>query len=410
MATFSWSGSIDKPNANVIRMPSTSTRLPSEWFVNGAAAYMRALPPGTRGYPVILRNLNQFQLHFESRPLTTSGTTGLELLPAVESGLRMEFTHATAGTLTLDGTGSDTDEPYEWTPSNSAAMLAWGQSVAHGENVNITFTYPVNAAATGAPSISNTSPNVGDTIQANIGTIADSDGLPSGSFPTGYSFQWLRDGTAIRGATSRRYTVVAADETARLSVTVSFTDRGGNAESLTSAQTDAVPENTPYYLGSTNIRKAYYVTTQIYKLYKGLTLIFDLSTAPTPTGPTHTFSIVAGGSGRTIGYNAPGGWGSVASGSSAVFTPPGGSERTIVMARNLDNNFILTFSVQNVPIAEFPDRVVATFGDTSITFNKADSVRNISSGTRMDLIGQGSFTVGDVFTNGRTIRLELYYE
>ena len=44
----------------------------------------------------------------------------------------------------------------------------------------------------------------------------------------------------ISGATGSTYTAVEADEGERLKVRVSFTDDAGNAESLTSAATDAV--------------------------------------------------------------------------------------------------------------------------------------------------------------------------
>ena len=59
-----------------------------------------------------------------------------------------------------------------------------------------------------------------------------------------FRFQWVtNDGSAdadITGATDSTYTLVAADEGKTVKVRVSFTDRGGYAESLTSAATDTV--------------------------------------------------------------------------------------------------------------------------------------------------------------------------
>ena len=104
------------------------------------------------------------------------------------------------------------------------------------------FTFTTNAAgtpATGAPTISG-SPQVGATLTANQGTIADADGLPSGSFPTGYSFQWIRGSSNISGATSRTYKIADTDLAQTISVRVSFTDGAGNAEARTSAPTAAV--------------------------------------------------------------------------------------------------------------------------------------------------------------------------
>ena len=66
--------------------------------------------------------------------------------------------------------------------------------------------------------------------------ISDQDGLSNASL----SYQWLADDTTISGATDASYTLAAADEGKAVKVRVSFTDDAGNAESLTSAATDAV--------------------------------------------------------------------------------------------------------------------------------------------------------------------------
>ena len=96
------------------------------------------------------------------------------------------------------------------------------------------FTEPKpNSAATGAPSISGTV-RVGETLAAGTSGIADADGLGV------FSYQWSGDGSAISGATSASYTLVAADEGKAISVAVSFTDGAGNAESVTSSPTAAV--------------------------------------------------------------------------------------------------------------------------------------------------------------------------
>ena len=49
----------------------------------------------------------------------------------------------------------------------------------------------------------------------------------------------------ITGATGSSYILVADDEGKTISVRVSFIDRGGYAESLTSAATDAVTSSVP---------------------------------------------------------------------------------------------------------------------------------------------------------------------
>ena len=100
-------------------------------------------------------------------------------------------------------------------------------------------TAPENNPATGAPAITGTA-QVGETLTANTSGIADTDGLSNASF----SYQWIRnDGSAdtdIQDATGSTYTLTTADEGKAVKVRVSFTDDAGNAETLTSAATDAV--------------------------------------------------------------------------------------------------------------------------------------------------------------------------
>ena len=92
-----------------------------------------------------------------------------------------------------------------------------------------------NTPATGAPAIGGT-PRVGEELTASTSDISDADGLDDARF----AYQWIRANSAISGATGSAYTAVEADEGERLKVRVSFTDDAGNAESLTSASTDAV--------------------------------------------------------------------------------------------------------------------------------------------------------------------------
>ena len=94
---------------------------------------------------------------------------------------------------------------------------------------------PVNTPAAGLPTITGTA-QVGETLVAYTSGITDEDGLTNAAF----AYQWQANGSDIAGATSATYTLVDADEGKAISVTVSFTDDAGNAESLTSAATAAV--------------------------------------------------------------------------------------------------------------------------------------------------------------------------
>ena len=97
-----------------------------------------------------------------------------------------------------------------------------------------------NSPATGEPAITGRA-EVGETLTASTGAIADPDGLASAAF----SYQWSRhDGstiTDISRATASTYTLQEEDLDLQVSVTVSFTDDGGNDETLTSPAVHVQP-------------------------------------------------------------------------------------------------------------------------------------------------------------------------
>ena len=92
-----------------------------------------------------------------------------------------------------------------------------------------------NIPATGLPTIRGRA-QVGETLTADTTGVADPNGLENATF----GYQWLADGTAIDGATGRDYTLTDADQGKSVKVRVTFTDDGGNEETLTSAPTGPV--------------------------------------------------------------------------------------------------------------------------------------------------------------------------
>ncbi len=96
-----------------------------------------------------------------------------------------------------------------------------------------------NSAATGSPTISGRA-QVGQTLTVSTAGIADTDGLTNAL----YTYQWVaNDGTSdsdIADATASAYTLTAGDVGKTIKVKVTFTDGGGNEETLTSAATAAV--------------------------------------------------------------------------------------------------------------------------------------------------------------------------
>ena len=99
------------------------------------------------------------------------------------------------------------------------------------ETYTVVVTRELNTLATGQPEIAGAA-QMGRTLTAELGTIADIDGLPD-NFPQDYDFQWVRvdaDGveTDIFVATSSTYTPVAADLGKKVKVEVSFTAGDGS--------------------------------------------------------------------------------------------------------------------------------------------------------------------------------------
>ena len=155
-----------------------------------------------------------------------------------------------ASVFFLDPTGTD---DIQFSLLTGQSCEAGGICAADGTTLSMapgTRTIPgpeeeedetaVNSAATGAPTVSGTV-QVGETLTADTSGIADADGLDAAAF----TYQWLADDADIAGATGSTYTLVEADEGKTVKVRVSFTDDGGNDETLTSAATDAVAAPEP---------------------------------------------------------------------------------------------------------------------------------------------------------------------
>ena len=114
--------------------------------------------------------------------------------------------------------------------------------------INVTA---VNDPATGTPAISGTA-QVGQTLTASTGDIADADGLPSA-----FTYQWKRyaaDRTTFEaniGTDLMTYTLAASEEGKKVLVEVSFTDNGGSSEGplvsalYPSTQSQTVDPNNP---------------------------------------------------------------------------------------------------------------------------------------------------------------------
>ena len=136
-----------------------------------------------------------------------------------------------------------TGPTYALTPADQGATIkvrvTFTDDDGYQESLTSAATEPVaarpNTEATGAPTISGT-PQVGETLTADVSGIGDEDGLTNVS----YRYQWLAGGSDISGATGSSHLLTAGEQGQTIQVKVSFTDDADNTESLTSAATLAV--------------------------------------------------------------------------------------------------------------------------------------------------------------------------
>ena len=148
---------------------------------------------------------------------------------------------------------------YQWLRNDSVISGATGSSYTLtqadvGRNISVLYSYTdnydtsesvvsvataavqnLNDVPTGLPSISGTT-RQGQTLTANVGGIADADGIDGSTI----AYQWLRNGSAISGATGSSYLLTQADVGRNISIHYSYTDNYGTGERVVSPATAAV--------------------------------------------------------------------------------------------------------------------------------------------------------------------------
>ena len=137
-----------------------------------------------------------------------------------------------------------------WLPEGEPGSISANTDVAFSDYGKSLPTGVVNSPAAGAPTISGT-PEVGETLTADISSISDADGIFRLPRDIGeglrhkLTYQWLssEDGDTdneIDGATSPTYTLTDSDKDRTIKVRVSFNDARANRETLTSVATETV--------------------------------------------------------------------------------------------------------------------------------------------------------------------------
>ena len=206
---------------------------------------------------------------------TDGGGTDETLTSAATAAVTNE-NDPTTGAVTIDGTAtqgetltadtsaiSDADGPetlvfsYQWQAGGNDITGATGSTFELtqeqvGETITVTVSYTdggntaetLTSAATNAVTNTNDDPaglpsitgtvTQGETLTADTSAISDADGLGA------FSYQWQADGSAINGATGASFELTQEQVGDTITVTVSYTDGGNTAETLTSAATSAV--------------------------------------------------------------------------------------------------------------------------------------------------------------------------
>ena len=258
-------------------------------------------------------------------PLTfTHGGATITVNRLLYAGIRFQFGMSSAlgaGDFSLEiGTGGAKRSFAMNNPGIEADFFNHGLSWSANETVPVKLLL-VNTPATGAPTITGTA-QVGQTLTATVGDIADVDGLPD-PFLTdaNTSFQWIRVATDNSetdiGAMAGAYTLVADDQGTTIKVKVSFTGNNGFAETRTSAATAAVSAaaNTPatgaptitgtaqvgqtLTAGTTAIMDADGLTTPSYT-YQWIRVATDNSETNIASATASTYTLVAADLGTTV--------------------------------------------------------------------------------------------------------------
>ena len=151
------------------------------------------------------------------------------------------FDAASSNNLSISGSTLTVNPPIDLANSTSYKLefasgtikdLA-GNGYVGTTAYNFTTIAPTNHLPTGTVLVSGT-PTQGQTLTLNTTTLADSDGLGT------LSYQWLRSGSTISGASSSSYSLTQSDVGATISALVSYTDGIGVLESVLSSATVAV--------------------------------------------------------------------------------------------------------------------------------------------------------------------------
>lgn len=208
---------------------------------------------GATSEEVLIELISENGVDFDAKDIQ-----GLEILETAQTVGGVSFS---AGTLLVANDKNNKEEirAYEFSGSSTDIRLGdatetvlWEMSDILNDDTTIdalaiaNIVENINVDPTGGVTIDGTATE-DQTLTANTSTLADEDGLGV------FSYQWLREGSVITGATSDNYTLGDADVGRQIAVQVSYTDGYNTDELVTSSATSAVTNINDAPTGDVNI-------------------------------------------------------------------------------------------------------------------------------------------------------------
>lgn len=192
------------------------------------------------------RTLNPGQLSIVREILKDDGVGDTDIAVFWDVRANYTFTRAADGSIIAAHTGFEEENRPDGVAlvSDGVDKLRNIEKVrfadGNGGTVDIPIDQLFNIAATGAPTISDTTPTEGRAVSVSLLGVSDENGMP-----TAFTVQWQSstNGTTwanIAGATGASYTPNQARVGQQVRAVVSFTDLAGNAEQVISAATQPV--------------------------------------------------------------------------------------------------------------------------------------------------------------------------
>ena len=257
----SQAGGIAYYNAKVTLPSGTTSDLPD--ITNGNQQFLNVVPnsgAGTYTYFIQACNGKESLCSAWSNVSVTATTPPPPSNQSVQGSVWINGSPIKGNTLTVSNNLSDGNGlgsfSYQWKRSGSNISGATGASYSLvqadvGSKISIAISFTdgdgyaesVTSPQTATVTVTNTPPTgsvtiegdhtVGTTLTAS-NTISDPDGLGT------FTYQWLRNGVNIAGATSDTYTLTSDDVGYVISVKVSYADGGGTTENVSSSATPQV--------------------------------------------------------------------------------------------------------------------------------------------------------------------------